>query len=548
MASALRDWLDKPNAGRGVHLASDDGGWEFRDYGELAGAARRTATALIEQGVRPGDVVCMILPTDFTCVETYYGIWAAGATVCLITPPLFQDGDDYVAHVAAILRQASPALTIASADLAPLAARAMDAAGIAGEPWLPRQGDAEAEVQEPGQLALLQFTSGSSGAPRGVMVTWDNLEANIELIARTAGFEDGDVVASWLPLYHDMGLIGCFITPITVQATLKLMRPDQFIRDPARWVRCFAEAAHTAAPPFALAYAARRVKPEQLEGVDLSGWQSAIIGAEPIDPHALESFARMAEPFGFRRETFMPAFGMAETTLLVTMDHVRRRPLAVRPDEAALEFGKPVTVLERHELGEESLGAKAGWVVGCGTPQDDVPVRVVDDSGQELPAGCLGEIVVGGESACLGYYAGAEGKSTRFEDGSVHTGDAGFFFEGQLFVLGRMGDSIKVRGRSVYVEDLESKIAEVSGLGKGRIVVVGVPGAGTRGLALFAETGAGEWAGDVREMLRRRLGDEVEVTIVIGSGLIQRTSSGKPRRRYMWERLRAGKLDGATVL
>jgi acyl-CoA synthetase (AMP-forming)/AMP-acid ligase II len=207
-----------------------------------------------------------------------------------------------------------------------------------------------------------------------------------------------------------------------------------------------------------------------------------------------------------------------------------------------------VTVLEWHELGERSLGAKAGWIVGCGTPQEDVPVTIVDDGGAELPEGSLGEIVVGGESACLGYYAGAEGKSTRFEDGLVHTGDAGFFFEGQLFVLGRMGDSIKVRGRSVYVEDLESKIAEVSGLGKGRIVVVGVPGAGTRGLALFVETGAGEWAGDVREMLRRRLGDGVEVTIVIGTGLIQRTSSGKPRRRYMWERLRAGKLDGATIL
>ncbi len=108
MASALRAWLERPNSGRGVHLAADDGGWEYRDYGELAAAARRTAGALVEEGVRPGDVVCLILPTDFTCIETYFGVWAAGATVCLITPPLFQDGDDYVAHVAAILRQASP--------------------------------------------------------------------------------------------------------------------------------------------------------------------------------------------------------------------------------------------------------------------------------------------------------------------------------------------------------------------------------------------------------------------------------------------------------
>lgn len=547
MPSALRDWLDKPNTGRGVHLAADDGGWDFRDYGELASAARRTAGALVEEGVRPGDVVCLILPTDFTCVETYFAVWAAGAAVCLITPPLFQDGDDYVAHVAAILRQASPALVVASDGLADYARRAMADAGLDREPWRPRQADEEAEVRPAGELALLQFTSGSSGSPRGVMVTWENLEANSDLIARMAGYEDGDVVASWLPLYHDMGLIGCFLTPIARQGTLKLMRPDHFIRDPARWLRCFAEAAHTAAPPFAYAYCARRVRPEQLEGLDLSGWKMALIGAEPIDPHTLEVFAQLVEPFGFSRTMFKPAYGMAETTLLVTMDDAPRNPLAIRPDPEALAFGRPVRILEQHRLGAESRGAKAGWVVGCGTPEDDVPVTIVDDEGRELESGLLGEIVVGGPSACPGYFAGAEAKSTRFMDGRVYTGDAGFFHEGQLFVLGRMGDSIKVRGRSVYVEDLESKIAEVSGLGKGRIVVVGVPGAGRKGLALFAETQDEAWIGGVREMLRRRLGDDVELTIVVGAGLIQRTSSGKPRRRYMWERLQGGHLEGARI-
>ncbi|GGV12721.1 hypothetical protein GCM10010182_36290 [Actinomadura cremea] len=547
MASSLRAWLDKPNPGRGVHLATDDGGWDFRDYGALAAAARRTAGALIEEGVRPGDVVCVVLPTDFTCVETYFGVWAAGATVCLITPPLFQDGDDYVAHVAAILRQARPVLVVASDDLADYAGRAMAQAGIDGTPWRPRQGD-DVAVQPAGELALLQFTSGSSGSPRGVMVTWENLEANSDLIARTAGFEDDDVVASWLPLYHDMGLIGTFLTPIARQGMLRLMRPDHFIRDPARWIRCFAEAAHTAAPPFAYAYCARRVKPEQLEGLDLSGWKMALIGAEPIDPHALEVFAQLVEPFGFSRSAFRPAYGMAETTLLVTMDHVWRAPLAVRPDPDALSFGEPVRILEQHPLGPESLGAKAGWIVGCGTPEADVPVAIVDDEGRELGEGLLGEIVVGGASACPGYYAGAEAKSTRFLGGRVYTGDAGFFHEGQLFVLGRMGDSIKVRGRSVYVEDLEAKIAESTGLGKGRIVAVGVPGAGRKGIALFAETQDDSWAPDVREMLRRRLGDDVELTIVVGAGLIQRTSSGKPRRRYMFERFQAGLMEGGRAL
>ncbi|REE98786.1 AMP-binding protein [Thermomonospora umbrina] len=548
MTSALRDWLDKPRADRGIRLAADDGTWEYRDYPSLASAARRTAQTLIEEGVRPGDVVCVVLPTDFTCIETYFGVWAAGATVCLITPPLFQDGDDYVAHVAAILRQAAPRLTLASEGLEDLTGRALAAAGIEAGPVRPRQAEVEADVREVGELALLQFTSGSSGEPRGVMVTWDNLESNCELIARSAGFEDGQEVASWLPLYHDMGLIGCFLTPISLQTDLRLMRPDQFIRDPARWIRCFATARHTAAPPFAYAYTARRVKPEQLEGVDLSNWQTAIIGAEPIDPHALEIFAQLVEPFGFSRHAFKPAFGMAETTLLVTMDAVPRDPLAVRPDPESLSFGSPVKILDSHTLGPDSLGAKAGWVVGTGTPEADVPVTIVDDDGNELPPGHLGEIVVGGPSVCPGYYAGAQAKSTRFIDGRVFTGDAGFFHEDQLFVLGRMGDSLKVRGRSVYVEDLEARLAEITKLGKGRIVMASVPGAGTKGVALFAETGEAAWEADVREFLRRRLGGDVEVTIVVGTGLIQRTSSGKPRRRYMWERLKSGLMDGARIV
>lgn len=546
MASALRDWLDKPRPDRGVHLAGDDGGWEFRDYPSLAAAARRSAGALLAEGVRPGDVVCLVLPTDFTCMETFFGVWAAGATVCLITPPLFQDGDDYVAHVAAILRQARPRLTIASPDLAALTGQALRAAGLDGEPWQPRQAVREADVQPAGELALLQFTSGSSGEPRGVMVTWDNLAANCELITRTAGIADDHGIASWLPLYHDMGLIGCFITPVTRQLELRLMRPDQFIRDPARWVRCFATAQHTAAPPFAYAYIARRVKPEQLAGTDLSGWRTALIGAEPIDPRPLELFAELTEPFGFSRHALKPAYGMAETTLLITMDGAPREPRAIRPDPGSLAFGRPVRILEEHDLGPALAGARAGWVVGTGTPAEDVPVTIVDDAGGELPAGHLGEIVVGGASACPGYYAGAQGKSTRFAGGKVYTGDAGFFHDGRLYVLGRMGDSIKVRGRSVYVEDLEARTAELAGVGKGRIVLAGVPGAGTTGVALFVETSDTEapWEPRVREFLRRRLGDEVLVTIATGTGLIQRTSSGKPRRRFMVELLQSGRLPG----
>ncbi|GAA3198597.1 AMP-binding protein [Actinocorallia longicatena] len=544
----LRDWIDEPHPDRGVHLANEQGGWDFRSYPEIASSAKKIAAALAEEGVGPGDIVCAIIPTDYELISTYFGVWASGAVMCLVTPPLFQTGEEYVAHVAAILRQAKPKLTIASADLRDLAAQCMERAGLEGEPWLPREAAHEAPLAPASELALLQFTSGSSGEPRGVRVTWDNLEANSSLIARFAGFKDGDEVNSWLPLYHDMGLIGAFITPVTRQATLHLMRPDQWIRDPKRWLERFALAEHAAAPPFAFAYMARRIKPEQVEGLDLSRWSSVIAGAEPVDAAGMEAFAQLMEPTGFRRTVFRPAYGMAETTLCVTMFDGSDSPLSIRPEADSLNFGERVRVAEERRIGPDSLNDKSGWMVGCGSPDPELPVRICDEHGEELPEGHLGEIVAGGASACDGYHAGAEGKSTRFIDGEVWTGDAGFVYKGQLFVLGRMGDSLKVRGRSVYVEDLEAKLSEVTGLHKGRLTVVAVPGVGSRGVALFVEAEEGDWTSEARRFLSRRL-DDADLTIVTGPrGLIERTSSGKPRRRYMYERLQAGTLTDVTVL
>ncbi|GAA0947950.1 AMP-binding protein [Actinocorallia libanotica] len=548
MTSWLRDWLNEPNPERGVHLADEEGGWVYRSYDQIASSAKRVAAALAEEGVGTGDVVCAIIPTDHDLISTYFGVWASGGVICLITPPLFQTGEEYVDHVAAILRQARPKLTIASTDLKDLTAQCMERAGLEGEPWVPREAETEAELQPASELALMQFTSGSSGEPRGVRVTWENLEANSELIIRATGYREGDEVNSWLPLYHDMGLIGAFLTPVTRQGTLHLMRPDQWIRDPKRWLERFTVAQFSACPPFAFSYMARRLKREQVEGLDLSGWRSVIVGAEPVDPAGLEAFAQLLEGTGFERTVFRPAYGMAETTLCVTMFDGSSSPLAVRVETDSLNFGEKVRIAEERLVGPDSLNDKAGWMVGCGTPDAELPVRICGEDGAEVPEGCLGEVVAGGVSVCDGYHAGAEGKSTRFIDGEVWTGDAGFFHRGQLFVLGRMGDSLKVRGRSVYVEDLETKLSEVTGLHKGRLTVVAVPGVGSRGVALFVEADEGDWTAEARRFLARRL-DDAELTIVTGPrGLIERTSSGKPRRRYMYEQLQAGALANIQVL
>ncbi|GAA1084158.1 AMP-binding protein [Streptomyces javensis] len=560
MSDALLSWLtDPPRAagdpgdlhGRGIHLADDRGGWEFHGYPELAASARRVAGSLAARGVRPGDVVGVLLPTGFPCLSSLFGVWAAGATVCLVPPPAFAAEAEYVEHTAGILRQTEAAVTITAEGLAPLAARVLAAAGSDREPWIWRDDGDELQPREPGELALLQFTSGSSSRPRGVRVTWANLEANLALIRNTLGWRAGDAGASWLPLHHDMGLIGCLLTPVSVRDDLWLMRPEQFIRDPARWLRCFAVAAHTAAPPFAFEYAARRLG-DRLADLDLSAWRNAIVGAEPINPRALEHFARLAAPAGFSPSVYLPSYGLAEATLAVTVRTSGAPAPTVRVDTGTLRFGGPVTIDDEGEFAS-SVNPPAddgadGWLIGCGGPGDGVGATVVDDEGRPLPDGHLGEIEVTGPSVTSGYHAGRTG-STRYVDGGIRTGDAGFFHRGELFVLGRMGDSLKARGRSVYMEDLEAKVVSATGIAREKCAVVGVEGTGGTSVALFAEKAEGAWVADATLILRGALGDDVAITVVTGrSGLIDKTSSGKPRRRHMWEELRAGRLKGARVL
>ncbi|WP_199884499.1 AMP-binding protein [Streptomyces sp. CB02488] len=561
MNDDLLGWLtDPPHTGgltagtdRGIHLADDRGGWTFHSYREIAASARRVAGSLAASGVGPGDVVCLLLPTGFPCLSSLFGVWAAGATLCLLPPPSYTPEAEYVEHVAGILGQTGAALTITSAELAPVAARVVAAAGSEREPWVWHDDGEEAPVHLPSGLALLQFTSGSSSRPRGVRVGWANLAANLSMIHDRLDWRAGESTASWLPLHHDMGLIGCLLAPVSRQEDLWLMRPEQFIRDPVRWLSRFAFAAHTAAPPFAFEYAVRRLG-KRLGDLDLSAWRTAITGAEPISPGVLERFAALAAPAGFSSSVFLPSYGLAEATLAVTV-RSRQTPLkVVRVDTGGLRLGGPVTVeAERGFTGGAGPApspedAGTGWMIGCGPPADGLDVNVLDEDGKPLPNGHLGEIAVAGPSVTDGYHAGRTG-STRIVDGALRTGDAGFLHRGELFVLGRTGDSIKAHGRSVYVEDLEARVAAATGIARDRCAVVGVGDADGTAVTLFVERPEGSWVRKATTALRGTLGDETTVTVVVGrSGLISRTSSGKPRRRHMWEQLRAGRLRDSRVL
>ncbi|MET8776472.1 AMP-binding protein [Nocardia sp. NPDC004654] len=550
--AAVRDWLLRPARETGIHLAAEVDGWEFRSYRELAEQSWSIAALMREHGLTGGAGACVVMPTGFACTAAFYAVWACGGVFTPIAPPMFGDLDQIVAHIAAILTAAAPRLVVTAPEFEDLVRRAAVAAGRRDEPLvigsdLP-QPPAERQLGAPADCALLQFTSGSTGTPRGVRVSWRNLANNIAMISGLIDWRPGEAMVSWLPLYHDMGLVGAFLTTVTNQGDLYLMRPDQFVRDPARWLRAMASAQHSPSPSFALGYVAHRVRPEEIAELDLSGWRTLAVGSEPVEVADLQAFAELTGPRGFSMDAYTLAYGLAEATLMVTSSALRRPITALRLDTPNLRFGHPVGVLAEARLDDTHRVDGAGWITGLGYSTPESTVRVVDEDGRELPDGVLGELVVVGDSVAMGYTGADDGGATRIVDGELYTGDAGFLYRDEVFVLGRMGSSLKVRGRSVYMEDVESRVAGETGLTKGKLAAVALTDVGAPGIALFAEAPPGAWIAQARKVIRGELGPAAAIAIVTGPrGTIRRTSSGKPRRRHLWQLFRDGGLVGVQV-
>lgn len=337
------------------------------------------------------------------------------------------------------------------------------------------------------------MTSGSTSAPpRGASISWRSLATNLNVMEELCGMADGQVGVSWLPLYHDMGLIGgVLFQAMTRQRDLQLMRPDQFIRDPPlRWLKAAANSEHTASPSFGLVYTSRRLKPEDLGDIDLSRLRTLVVGAEPINPAHLRAFTDLTAGHGFFSppDAFMPSYGLAEHTLFATSHRLGEPHTMVRVDRSALRYGKPVRVLAR-VAGDITTDSGSDWVVSVGRVAPGHEVWVADESGERLgDGGVLGEIVLTGPSVAQGYHGNTD-SSTRFVGDELRTGgDAGFLLDGQLHVLGRMGGtSLKVNGRTVFTEDLDVTTAAALELEPSRVVTVAVNEAERRGVAVFIE-------------------------------------------------------------
>jgi len=520
---------------REIHL-----GWSDVYLGAL-----RAAGALRELGIRPGDRVALVLRTEPPFLTAFFGTLLAGAVPVPLYPPVrLSRMEEYLASTARLLRVSGARLVVADSAVRRLLgeplARARPELGCEVAEALEGGAPGPAHVPDARDLALVQFSSGSTVDPKPVALSHANLVAQTEALLALLEPTPDDRLVSWLPLYHDMGLVGCLLGAASYPGPLVLIAPEHFLARPALWLRALSRHRGTvsAAPSFAYEYAAARVRDEELAGHDLSPWRAALDGAEPVAPDTLRRFAARFAPFGFREEALLPVYGLSEATLAVTFTRPGQRWRARGVD--------PVALAARGEVEE---GGRE--VVSVGEPLPGVEVEVRGDRGEALPERRLGVIFVRGPSVMRGYLGQPEATAGALADGWLDTGDLGFVDGGELFVHGRVRDVVIVRGANHAPDEIERALEGIPGLRPGCAVAVGFqPAGGGEELLLLAERARAQGAapGDaaledaVRRAVLERTGVRAHTVALLAPGTLPRTSSGKKRRREALRRWLAGEL------
>ncbi|HEV7784788.1 MAG TPA: fatty acyl-AMP ligase, partial [Thermoanaerobaculia bacterium] len=435
----------------------------------LDARARAIAVRLQARGLA-GERALLLFQPGLSFISAFLGCLYAGVVAVPVVPPRRNRGQERLAAVAADARP--KAALVDSAALDRVLQWGRELPGGAGWLWLDVDGVAPEEgeewagpVPEPEALAFLQYTSGSTSVPKGVMVSHRNLAANQRLITESFRQSEASVVVGWLPVYHDMGLIGNVLQPQWLGSRTILMSPLTFLQKPVRWLEAISRygATTSGGPSFAYELCVQKITDEQKAGLDLSRWEVAFNGAEPVRADTLDRFAAAFAPCGFRRQAFAPCFGLAEATLLVTAARPGGGPHVASFAAAALEQGVAAPAISAIPTGPQAEPSRR--LVSCGTAPAGVDVRIVDpETGIPCAEGQVGEIWVAGESVAEGYWERPELTAATFgarlpaagERRYLRTGDLGFLgADGGLFVTGRLKDLIIIRGRNLYPQDIE---------------------------------------------------------------------------------------------
>ena len=527
----------KVRGDKGYTFVAEDGSEQTWSFPKLSHRAREIASALVEQGLRKGDHVALVLPSAEEFIPMFLGVGYAGGVPVPLYPPmgLGQLGG-YLDHCKHIVGASRAKLLVTNAQIKAVLGTVREAAPELKSMLTVADLNGDASLfRDPGltldDTAFIQFTSGSTSRPKGVVLTYENLAANaraVMLQGLDISVEDRGV--SWLPLFHDMGLIGFVIAPIMYSTPVSFIPTMSFLKRPSLWLNTLSKhrGTITYAPNFAYAISVKRIREEEIQGIDLSCVRVAGCGAEPIQPETLRTFAKRYAAHGFRESAFVPSYGMAENTLAIAFS--RGIPTERVKSSSLWEQGRA----ERAEADD----ASAIEIVGCGKPFEGHGIKIVDvESRADLGERRVGEIMVKGPSVTRGYYEDAEKtRETYGADGWMKTGDLGYLADGGVFICGRQKDVIIINGKNYYPQDLEWVASKVDGVRPGNVAAFPTfkRGLDREAVVVVAEAKsmdvAESLATTIRNEIQRAVGIVVDDVVVAETGTVPKTSSGKIQR------------------
>ena len=522
-----------------------------KSWGELHLEATVMAANLQRFGVERGDHVALLGPTTPAFVAALQAVWLCGATLVVMPLPMrLASIEEFTTETKARIQRADCQMVIVDPDLAPFIEVSEADPPLYTMTDLATAGATASDFLRPDyhddDLLVLQFTSGSTSEPKGVMLPNHTVAANLDAIIQAAEVDvEDDVMVSWLPLYHDMGLVGFLILPMSAGIDLVLGAPQDFLASPGRWMEWISTygGTATAGPNFSYVLAARAMRRSKVT-LDLSRLRIALNGAEPVDPASVREFIAAGERHGMRPGAVFPAFGMAELAIAGSFPKPLSGLRVDRVDSARLEHehvAVPVDV--DHPAARELV------VLGRAVP--GLEFRIVDPgSGESLAERQVGELQIRGTSVTPGYYRRPEANRELFDREWLHTGDLAYLLDGQMVMCGRIKDLIIVGGRNVYPQDIERAVGEIDGVRAGNVIAFGIPGRqGKEAIVVVAEakgTDQAELLDTVAHAVVEAVGVPCRDIRLVRPGSLPKTSSGKLQRALCKQQYLAGALTPAA--
>jgi len=529
----------------GVRFLNEKGAARIT-YAELIDRSRIFAASLQGRGVRPGEPVILVLTIPENAIVAILGCMIAGCPPTPVYPPAsLQAVPNFQNFLKHVIQKSGAGFLVADAQPYRLLGFSLVSSRLKGIERFDRMFGAErldfGTHNE--AIAFLQFTSGSTALPKGVIVTHEGLAANLWMIRTCVHMNSRSCVVTWLPVYHDMGLIGTVLNAITLSCELVVLSPLVFLKRPRIWLQAISDfrGTHTAAPNFAYGLCVKRVP--DVSGLDLSSMTTFICGAEPVLPSSMEKFANHYETAKLDPCSLVPAYGLAEATLAVTFNPYLRGLITDEVDVDLLSKGKAV---------HAQNAAHRVKLASCGVPMPGLSLRIADETGRSKSEREVGEIQLQGPTITPGYIQDEDAThESRTADGWFRTGDLGYLANGELYVCGRIKDVIIIRGKNYYAHDIESIASEVKGVRVGNVVAFGIQKEAGESLIIVAESreeGTEGISRGIRVRVTERTGISADDVVIVAAGTLPKTSSGKlkrieTRRLYEEGKLEKGKLQ-----